>query len=117
MIITVVGICASGKSTLVKGLRNFGYDAHNIAQEHSCVQKLWQKNQPDLLILLDAQLVSVQKRRRPSWTQERIDIQHERLLNARENCNLYIQTDTLSIDQVLTKAIDYIKNYHIIAAN
>ena len=37
MRIAIVGICASGKTTLVRGLREAGYDAYNVAQEHSCI--------------------------------------------------------------------------------
>ena len=39
MKIAIVGVCASGKTTLVAGLREAGYDAYNVAQEHSCVHE------------------------------------------------------------------------------
>lgn len=110
MKIVVVGICASGKSTLVKGLRKKGYDACNLAQEHSCVKKLWKKKHPDLLIMLDAELPAVRKRRRASWQQERIDVQHERLSDARENADLYLPTDELAVSDVLETAVDFIEN-------
>ncbi len=32
MRIAIVGVCASGKTNLVKGLRTAGFDAYNVAQ-------------------------------------------------------------------------------------
>ena len=40
MLIVVAGVCASGKTTLVKSLQNLGIDAHNVAQEHSSIKTL-----------------------------------------------------------------------------
>ena len=42
-LIKVVGISASGKSTLVKALRQRGYRARPVSQEHSNVPSLWQQ--------------------------------------------------------------------------
>ncbi|WP_196594064.1 hypothetical protein [Pectinatus sottacetonis] len=111
MKIAVVGICASGKSTLVSGLRTLGYNAYNLAQEHSCIKKLWQKRHPDILILLDADLITVQQRRRKSWTQHHIDLQHKRLSDAKINCDLYLETSNLTINDVLLQTINFIQNH------
>ena len=54
MRIAIVGICASGKTTLVRGLREAGYDAYNVAQEHSCIHDFWNKHHPDVLVMIDA---------------------------------------------------------------
>ena len=40
MRVVVAGVCVSGKTTLVKSLRELGID-DNVAQEHSIVKKLW----------------------------------------------------------------------------
>src|SRR6476660_778659 len=40
--VVVVGVCSSGKSTLVGRLKTAGYDAHACSQEHSYVPHLWQ---------------------------------------------------------------------------
>ena len=55
--IVIVGPCASGKTTLVRGLWARGYSgARVVAQEHSGVIDLWKRRgQPDVLIYLDAQ--------------------------------------------------------------
>ncbi|WP_182186383.1 hypothetical protein [Pectinatus frisingensis] len=110
MKIMVVGVCASGKSTLVGKLQEKGYDACNIAQEHSCVKRLWLKRKPDLLIVLDATLMTVQKRRRERWTQEHIDIQHDRLSDARSHADLYLLTDKLTPIEVLSIVVDFIES-------
>ena len=34
MTVAVVGVCAYGKTTLVKGLQARGFAAYNVAQEH-----------------------------------------------------------------------------------
>ena len=57
MKVAVVGVCASGKTTLVSALRQFGIDAVDVAQEHSLVPHMWQViTRPDVLIYLDAGL-------------------------------------------------------------
>ena len=50
MKIAVVGVCASGKTTLVQGLREEGYDAYNVAQEHSGIHDFWNKRQPNIIV-------------------------------------------------------------------
>ena len=44
MVIAIVGVCASGKTTLVQGLKTAGFNAYNVAQEHSCIKKFWNKH-------------------------------------------------------------------------
>lgn len=105
--IGVVGVCASGKSTLVRGLTELGYDAFAIAQEHSGVPFLWQRKNPDFLIMLDASYETV-RRRRPDLllSSEQIDEQRQRLRHAREHAHLYLPTDDLTIEQVRRKVIE-----------
>ena len=64
-LIKVVGISAAGKSTLVQALRQLGYDAKPISQEHSYIPTLWRRfSLAHLLLYLDNDLVG-QRRRRP----------------------------------------------------
>ncbi len=52
-LIGVVGPCAAGKTTLVSGLRQAGYEVRHIAQEHSYVADMWKRlTNPDILIYL-----------------------------------------------------------------
>ena len=103
MKIAIVGVCASGKTTLVKGLRAAGYDAYNVAQEHSCVHDFWNKHHPDVLVMIDATLPAIHKRRVVYWGQD------ERLADARKHADLYIQTDALDAEAVKNKVIDFLK--------
>lgn len=113
-IIAVVGPCASGKSTLVRGLHERGYtSARLVAQEHSGVRNLWAwRDRPDVLIYLDAGVETINFRQhRTDWTQDALDEQHDRLRAARQACHLYLPTDDLTIHQVLARAIDFIESW------
>lgn len=104
-LIGVVGNCVAGKTTLVNGLKEKGYRAVNIAQEHSTAQKLWQRKQPDFLVCLSCTLATAQARREIYWGQERLDDQWQRLAHARAHCDLYLPTDGLAISDVLEAVI------------
>lgn len=117
MLVAIVGVCASGKTTLVKGLREAGIDAYNVAQEHSCIKKFWNRKKPDLLVMIDATLSAIKKRRFVTWDEKRLEIQHERLRDARENANLYIQTDELSREEVLQTIITFIRGKNDVKDN
>jgi cytidylate kinase len=108
-LIGVVGPCGSGKSTLVAGLEKYGYECRHIAQEHSYVQAMWQRiAKPDVLIFLDASFPVSTERRKLNWQKKDHDEQLRRLIHARENANLLIETDELTPEQVLQKVLDYL---------
>jgi adenylate kinase len=109
MRVVIVGVCASGKTTLVKALRDLGIDAHNVAQEHSGIKKLWLKKCPDVLVMLDASLPVILTRRQVPWGEERLIMQRERLKDARQNADLFLQTDKLNKEQVLKQVLDFVK--------
>ena len=111
MKIAIVGVCASGKTTLVAGLREAGYDAYNVAQEHSCVHNFWAKKNPDLVVMIDATLPAIHKRRLVYWGEDRLVTQHKRLADAKAHADLYIQTDELDAKAVRQKVIEFIENY------
>lgn len=110
-LVAVVGVCASGKTTLVNALCAAGYHARQVVQEHSGVPTLWQRTaRPDVLIYLDASLETIRRRLSdpewPAWLRER---QVERLRHARANCDLYIDTDSLTPDEVVKRALDFLR--------
>src|SRR5215216_1134796 len=108
-LIGIVGPCGSGKSTLLDGLENHGYTCRHIAQEHSYVQDMWQViTQPQLLIYLNASFPVSTARAKLDWQEKDYDEQLHRLANARENANLLIETDDLTREQVLQKALDFL---------
>lgn len=101
-IIKVVGVSAAGKSTLTKVLREAGYDARPVSQEHSQVADLWQRfERAHVLIYLDADLAT-QRQRRPDVTWNETDLAQERsrLAHANQHADLHINTATMSAESV-----------------
>ena len=109
MRLVVVGVCVSGKTTLVKSLRDLGIDAHNVAQEHSTIKKLWNHKQPDILVVLDVKLKTIRQRRMVPWGEDRLAVQRKRLCDAYEHADLYIQTDELSKNEIVQKVLEHIR--------
>ena len=108
-LVGVVGPCGSGKSTLIAGLEKYGYACRHIAQEHSYVQAMWQKiAKPDILIYLSASFPISTARRQLTWQQKDYDEQMRRLEHARQHANLLIDTDDLTPEQVLQRALEYL---------
>ena len=104
--IAVVGICASGKSTLVEGLRWLGYDAHQCGQEHSHVPDMWQRlSRPEVLIYLHGSTATVRSRRNIALGPDLFGEQRKRLEHARRHCQVYVDTDALGIDEVLAQVL------------
>lgn len=113
--IVVVGPCAAGKSTLVTNLRPKGYEIRSCVQEHSYMPDLWKRfSKADVLIYLDAQLPTVARRQqRGDWTQERLDVQRERLAHARDHCDLYLATDSLTSGEVAECVEEFLRGKQI----
>ncbi|MEI6289308.1 MAG: hypothetical protein WCP19_02645 [Chloroflexota bacterium] len=115
-LIGIVGVCAAGKSTLIKGLKEHGFKVKHIAQEHSYVKNMWKRiTNPDILIFLDASYKVTLRRRQFNWTEKDWQEQQNRLSHARENSNFLIKTDNLSIEEVLIQAINFIIHWKIIS--
>ena len=106
--IVVVGVCSSGKSSLVRALRERGYNARAVAQEHSYVPHLWQRSRPDVLVYLDASVRTIRARGRPRWRPALLDVEHERLAHAREHADLYIPTDGLAPEDVASRVATFL---------
>lgn len=110
MRVVVVGHCASGKSSLVEGLRGQGYDAYSVAQEHSISADLWARQQPDVLIFLDVSLASIRSRRAsPNWPSAVYELQRGRLHDARAAADLTIDTDALDQHGVIEAALTFLE--------
>lgn len=114
-LIKVVGVSASGKSTLVAGLRQAGYHARPVSQEHSHLADLWQQFEtPRVLIYLDNDLEN-QQRRRPdvTWDQQNLQVEQERLAHARQHADLHINTTNLGSEAVLQIALAFLQHKKI----
>jgi shikimate kinase len=105
--IGIVGVCASGKSTLANALRDRGFDARQVSQEHSYVRDLWRRfSHCDILIFLDVSLDTLRRRLAdPTWPEFLYEDQRERVRSARDECDLYVATDDLSPAQTLACAL------------
>lgn len=102
--VVVVGPCASGKSTLVQGLREIGYDAFVCAQEHSDIPTLWRRSSPSASLALDVDIDTLRRRRDEHWPESFLVRQHERLTDAYAGATALIDTSHLSSMEVLAKA-------------
>ena len=108
-LIGIVGPCGAGKSTLAEGLKAHGYITRAIAQEHSFVKDMWQRiTNPSVLIFLQASWNVCATRRSLNWTEAEWQEQQRRLRHAREHADFYLDTDPLSISEVLEKALDFL---------
>ncbi len=118
-LVGIVGPCSSGKSTLARRLRADGYQVKEIRQEHSAVPDMWRRlTNPSILIYLDVSLEVGAAREgltRPSswWVDER----EFRLAHAREHCDLYIDTSSLTPDEVYARARDVLGEWDSSPAN
>lgn len=111
--IAIVGPCASGKSTLADQLRQAGWQARQIVQEHSYVPAMWRTiRPPDILIYLDASYETCSQRKQLNWSPEDYQEQVERLADARQHCHLYLNSDQLSIEETAQRVLDWLSGGH-----
>src|SRR4030042_2743627 len=111
MIIGVVGPCGAGKSSLVAGLKAAGLLGRHIAQEHSYVPDMWKRlTNPDILIFLDVSYENTIRRRKLDWTYAEYAEQYRRLRHARQHADLYLDTNSLTLDAVLNAVLIFIKS-------
>jgi deoxyadenosine/deoxycytidine kinase len=105
----IVGPCACGKTTLIQGLAEHGYQAKHIVQEHSYVPGMWQIiSKPDLLIFLDVSFDESMRRRAMNWNSSEYAVEQKRLEHARENADFYLHTDGLSPVEVLNQVLSFL---------
>ena len=112
-LVGVVGPCGSGKSTLIAALDSLGYATRHIAQEHSYVKDMWKRlSNPDLLIFLQASFPVTRQRKSTMtlWTENDYNEQQRRLAHAFEHADLVVDTDNLSIDDVLAKVTAFLES-------
>ena len=108
-LIGIVGPCGSGKSTLIAGLKKHGYRCRHIAQEHSYVKYMWQRiTNPEILIFLVCSFENSTSRKKLNWAPADHEEQLSRLSHAYEHADLIIDTDSLTAEDVLAHALDYL---------
>jgi deoxyadenosine/deoxycytidine kinase len=105
-VIGLVGPCTSGKTSVADQLKAKGFTVRQIAQEHSYVPEMWFKiTNPDFLIYLDVSYETTLKRRKISWTRAEYEEQVVRLAHARTHAHLFLNTNILSVDQVVEEIL------------
>lgn len=109
--VAIVGPCVSGKSTLAGQLKEQGYEARPVSQEHSYVPAMWQRiTRPDVLIYLDVDYPQAKARRpRIDWGPERLVEQAKRLAHARTHCDLYLNTNQMSAAEVVEATLVFLR--------
>jgi deoxyadenosine/deoxycytidine kinase len=111
-LVGIVGPCGAGKSTLVEGLKPFGIPTRHIAQEHSYVPSMWKRiTNPDLLIYLDCSFPVTISRRNLNWTVNEYQEQLHRLDHARRHADLYIQTDSITPEDVVKRVLIFLREH------
>jgi hypothetical protein len=114
-LIKIVGVSASGKSALVNGLRQAGYNARPVSQEHSHVPDLWQQFEwAHFLIYLDAEL-EAQQQRRPdvAWHADDLALERARLSDAHAHADLLINTSAMEAATVLQVAFRFLESRQV----
>jgi hypothetical protein len=87
---------------LVEGLRRNGLAARQIAQEHSYVPAMWQiLARPRVLVYLHASYAACTARKHLDWSEAEYRAQLTRLAHARQHCDILVETDAMSPEQVL----------------
>lgn len=105
LLIVVIGPCASGKTTLVNGLRSHGYRAMVVGQEHSEIPSLWRRADPDVAIGLTVDLATVRQRRSAGWSESIFRRQLDRLQEAFAQADLILDTTKLDPEQTLATVV------------
>ena len=99
--VAVVGPCAAGKSTLVKALREAGYEARHPAQEHSYVPDMWLRLvDPDVLIYLDVTYEALLARRPTFGERGYLEREQARLVHAQGHADLVVVASGLTASEV-----------------
>ncbi len=114
--IVVVGPCASGKSTLVDGLRRLGFRATVCGQEHSEIPTLWRHSDPDVVVALDVDLATVRRRRGEEWPEWLYLLQRRRLRCATEAASVRVDTSRLDQEAVLDRVAAQLRNARPVAS-
>jgi len=109
--VVVVGPCASGKSTLVAGLRRLGFAASACGQEHSEIATLWRHTDPDIVVALAVDLATIRARRGVTeWPEWLYDAQRRRLRQAEAAATLRVDTPQFDPAAVLELVASHLRD-------
>lgn len=111
-LIKIVGVSASGKSTLVGNLRQRGYDARPASQEHSEIPDMWQRIRPPAFLIYLHIDLDTQRKRRPDvpWSEGWLHTEEQRLSHARQHADLIVDTRSVSAQETAMKVLAYLED-------
>jgi len=113
-LIGFVGVCASGKTTLIRRLESLGYHCRHIAQEHSYVATMWlQLTHPDYLICLEVSYPTTLLRKRLDWTQEEYEEQIRRLKHAHDHADLILDTSNQTPEETVEEIVKQLTEWGV----
>lgn len=101
MKVAVIGGCASGKTTISMRLRELGFDAYVVGQEHSEISDLWKRRSPDRVVFLETTLEAVRARRGDFWPEWLFRRQYQRLKPARDAADVVVDTSGTPVEESL----------------
>jgi thymidylate kinase len=108
--IGIVGPCSAGKTTLIENLSKHGYITKHIAQEHSYVKDMWKLiSNPDILIYLDVSYEQSMQRKPLNMSPQEFTEQIHRLEDARNHADYYVDTDSISSQEVFDHVMTYLR--------
>lgn len=110
--ILLLGICASGKTTIAKSLTKQGYDVGVCSQEHSQNPQLWRRQNADFVVVLDCQKSTAEKRRQKKMNLRAYQEQKQKLLDARDHCHLFLPTDNDTVEETAKKIITVYREFN-----
>jgi hypothetical protein len=105
--IVLVGVCASGKSTVAQLLQRQGLLARAVAQEHSRVPWLYAHLGPGWIVCLCANWETVHRRRPLAFAPDFYEREWLRIREARASAHLIIHTDYLTAPEVTDLIISW----------
>lgn len=110
-VVKIVGLSAAGKTTLVNGLRQLGYNARPASQEHSNVPTMWLQLHPPVLLIYLYVDARTQVSRRPdlTWREGGWSEELRRLAHAHAHARLWIDTSDLTPHQVRQLTLTYLR--------
>lgn len=108
--IVVCGPCASGKTTLVAGLKQHGYEAYVCGQEHSDIRSLWNHLEPDVVIALRLDFATLRARRGDDWSASIYRLQLQRLAGAYARADVILDSARLDRPALLRGVIGYLES-------
>ncbi|AUW93466.1 hypothetical protein BXT84_05480 [Sulfobacillus thermotolerans] len=88
-------------------LDRYGIIAQSVAQEHSSVPTLYRRKGDHPVVVLDAAVETVRRRRRMAWTRQHYWRQWYRLISARQAARLIVRTDPLTPEEVAAVIVQW----------